>query len=86
MKPTQYSLEIRRLEKIYQQGDELPDDTSLISFITTTPIGSISVGDSITDGPGIEFLGFVGHVNHMIGEYGEDSYMHLTRVFLNPEE
>ncbi|MFC7339652.1 hypothetical protein ACFQY0_20880 [Haloferula chungangensis] len=83
-KPTQYSIEIRRLDSIYQPGDELPNDCSLIAFSTSTPMGAISVGDSITDGPGLSFLGVVGHINHMIGEFGSDSYMHLIRVYLNP--
>jgi len=83
-KPTQYSIEVRRLDSPYQPGDELPDGVSLIAFGASTPIGAISVGDSITDGPGIEFLGVVGHINHMIGEFGDDSYMHLTRLYLNP--
>jgi len=57
-----------------------------MSFDSDTPIGSISVGDSITDGPNLEFLGFVAHVNHMIGEFGSDAHRHLTRVYLNPED
>jgi hypothetical protein len=85
-KPTHYSLEVRRLDRPYQVGENLPDDTSLISFSSSTPIGAISVGDSFTDGPGIAFLGIVGHINHMVGEFGPDSYMHVTRVYLNPED
>ena len=85
-KPLTYSLEVHRLDSTYDASKDFPNSTSLISFGSDTPVGCFSVGDTITDGPNIDFLGIVAHVNHMVGEFGPDENRHVTRVYINPED
>jgi hypothetical protein len=84
--PMQYSLEVKQLIEPYGPDCDLKACIPLMSIGSDSPFGAISVGDSITDGPAISYLGVVAHVNHMIGPMGDDTCMHLTRVYLNPDD
>jgi hypothetical protein len=85
-KTTAHNLEIRQLDVPYAAASALDIENALplLSFGSSTPWGSISVGDSITDASTRELLGVVSHVNHEVGEY-DSGNMQITRVFLNPK-
>lgn len=84
--PTHYSFEARRLIEPYHPTCDLNACIPLTSFGSSTPIGAISVGDSITDGSTRDFLGIVRHVHHIVGEFGADSNKHITIVYVDPED
>lgn len=79
---TFYHLEIYELHQPYRDQESLENTTRLQLFESSTPLGNFQIGHTIADGRALRHLGQIQHVDHMIGEYGDDEILHITRLYL----
>ncbi len=81
-KSTKYALEIKKLQGHYRNEESLKNSTELHSHESATPFATIHVGDTMSDGPSLSYLGRVEHIHHWIGDFGPDFILHKTMVYV----
>jgi hypothetical protein len=82
MKSVFYALEIKILDNKYRNDDSLANSTLFQTYESSTPFAPIQVGDSICDGKSLSCVGEVQHINHWIGDFGENQILHKLVVFV----
>ena len=82
MRITVYALETKNLQNPYRNQESLNNSTPLDSHESSTPFGAFHVGDGVSDGPSLRYLGNIQYIHHWIGDYGDDQILHKTILYL----
>jgi hypothetical protein len=80
-KPPLYRLLIYLLEKPYKDQNQVEDLHLDLEFKSQEPFGSFNVGDTLTDGMGLKYLGEIQHIHHWIGSC-DGEWRHDTKLYL----
>jgi hypothetical protein len=81
-KTTIYALEIKLLLEATIEDENIKNATPLLSLESSTAFGGFQVGDGISDGPNIHYLGVIQHIHHIIGDYDDDKILHTTTLYV----
>lgn len=84
-KPVTYSLEIHQLHAPYSTQKSLERSTRLHMHEAEQPFGAFHVGETITDGPSLTYLGRIQHIHHWVGDTG-DEIRHGIALYLLAED
>ena len=79
---TMYKLNIYQLDKPYSNQDSLSQSQLALSFESDMALGDFHVGETITSGPDLAYLGRIQHIHHSIGDYDDKRVLHEVQIYL----